>query len=75
MKWMLTIVFRWRPTNTEWQYKTVITKKPPERWLADRLEAVKIGDVAKMEASILYAREITEEDAEGLDHVIEDSDL
>ncbi len=68
---MLTIVFRWRPTNTEWQYKTVITKKPPERWL----EAVKIGDVAQLEASVLYAREISEEDAEALDLVIEDSDL
>ena len=53
----------------------MITKKPPERWLADRLEAVKIGDVSKLEASILYAREITEEDAEALDYVIEDSDL
>ena len=47
---MLTIAFRWRPTNTEWQYKTVITKKPPERWLADRLEAVKIGDVAQLDS-------------------------
>lgn len=72
---MLTIAFRWRPTNTEWQYKTVITKKPPERWLADRLEAVEIGDVAKLEASILFAREIAEDDAEALGQVIEDSDL
>ena len=72
---MLTIVFRWRPTNVEWQYKTVITKKPPERWLADRLEAVEIGDVSKLEACILYAREISDEDAEALDAVIEDSDL
>ena len=28
----------------------MITKKPPERWLADRLEAVKIGDVAQLDS-------------------------
>ena len=66
MKWMLTIAFRQRPGNTEWQYKTVVTKKSPEAWLSDRLEAVEIGQHARLDVNILYAREITEEDAERL---------
>ena len=69
---MLTIAFRWRPGNTEWQYKTVITKKPPERWLADRLEAVDLGEHPKMDVNILYAREIALETAQVLEKALED---
>ncbi len=69
---MLTIAFRWRPGNTEWQYKTVISKKPPERWLADRLEAIDLGEHPRLDVNILHAREITQEDAETLEKALED---
>ncbi len=68
---MLTIVYRWRPGNTEWQYKTVISKKPPERWLADHLEAIDLGAHPRLDVNILYAREITQEDAETLEKGLE----
>lgn len=68
---MLTIAYRWRPGNTEWQYKTVISKKPPERWLADRLEAI-LGSHPRLDVNILYAREITQEDAETLENALEE---
>lgn len=70
---MLTIAYRWKPGNTEWQYKTVISKKPPERWLADRLEAVEIGEHARLDVNIIYAREITVEDAQKLADTLEES--
>lgn len=69
---MLTIGYRWRPGNTEWQYKTVVTKKPPELWLTDRLEAVELGEHPKMEVNVLYAREISLESAEALEKALED---
>jgi len=71
---MLTIAFRWRPGNTEWQYKTVISKKPPERWLVDRLERVPLGEHARLDVNILYAREITTEDAEALENTLTERD-
>ena len=63
VKWMLTITFRSRPGNSEWQFKTIISHKPPEQWLTERLDAVEIGDIPKLEVNILYAREITEDTA------------
>ncbi len=72
VRWMLTIAFRWRPGNTEWQYKTVISKKPPERWLVDHLEAIDLGEHRRLDVNILYAREITQEDAEGLEKALEE---
>ena len=41
-------LYRWRPGNTEWQYKTVVSKKPPERWLVDRLEAIDLRGKARV---------------------------
>ncbi len=69
---MLTIAFRWRPGNTEWQYKTVISRKPPERWLAERLEAIDLGEHRRLDVNILYAREIDEEAASALQEALED---
>ena len=69
---MLTIAYRGRPANTEWQYKTVVSKKPPERWLADRLEAVELGKHPHLDVNILYAREISQEDAETLEKALEE---
>ncbi|HXV61083.1 MAG TPA: hypothetical protein VEK15_10345 [Vicinamibacteria bacterium] len=66
MKWMVTVAFRWRPANMEWQYKTIITGYAPERWLAETLESARRGR-GKLEASILYAREIPDEIAEPLE--------
>ncbi|HSF15894.1 MAG TPA: hypothetical protein VLK65_10120 [Vicinamibacteria bacterium] len=66
MKWMLTVVFRWRPANMEWHYKTIITNNPPERWLFETLESARRGR-GKLDASVLYAREITDEIAESLE--------
>ena len=66
MKWMLTVAFRWRPASMEWQYKTIITSHAPERWLAETLESARRGR-GKLEASVLYAREITDEMAESLE--------
>ena len=71
---MLTIAYRWRPANTEWQYKTVITQKPPERWLIDRLEAVDLGEHPRLDVNILFAREISSEAAETLERALEDRD-
>ena len=71
---MLTVAFRYRPGNTEWQYKTVISTKSPERWLADRLESLEVGTTAKLDACVLYAREITDEDAASLERVLEAHD-
>ncbi len=71
---MLTIVYRWRPGNTEWQYKTVISKKPPERWLVDRLEAIDLGKRPRLDVNILFAREISQEDAEALEKALEEDD-
>jgi len=67
VKWMLTISFRMRPGNTEWQYKTVVSHKPPEEWLADRMELVELGEVPRLDVNILYAREIGDEAADLLD--------
>ena len=72
MRWMLTIAFRWLPGNTEWQYKTVLSNKPPERWLADRLETVELGQHARLDCNIIYAREIARVDAEALERALED---
>ena len=69
---MLTIAFRWRPGNTEWQYKTVISKKPPERWLVERLEAIELGEHPRLDVNVLFAREITVEAAEALEKALED---
>ncbi|GMR22445.1 MAG: hypothetical protein BMS9Abin37_0796 [Acidobacteriota bacterium] len=71
---MLTIVYRGRPGNTEWQYKTVISKKPPERWLADRLEAIDLGKHPRLDVNILFAREISQEEAEALEKALEEDD-
>lgn len=68
---MLTIAVRWRPGNTEWQYKTVISKKPPEHWLADRLDIVELGEHPRMDVNILYAREISQDDADRLESLLE----
>jgi len=68
---MLTIAFRSLPGNAEWQYKTVVTRRPPERWLAERLETVELGEAARLEACVLYAREITEEDAARLEEALD----
>jgi len=71
---MLTIAYRWRRGNTEWQYKTVLSRKPPERWLADRLEAIDLGEHPRLDVNILYVREITQEDAEALEKALEPDD-
>ncbi len=63
---MLTIAFRSRPGNTEWQYKTILTKKTPEAWLIDRLDPLDIGELRRVEINILYAREIGEDVASRL---------
>jgi hypothetical protein len=68
---MLTIAYRSRPGNTEWQYKTVIARKPPERWLADRLTPPELGEHSKLDINILFAREITEEAAKALQKSLE----
>jgi len=31
MKWLLTVAFRWRPSVTDWQFKTVVSANPPEK--------------------------------------------
>lgn len=69
---MLTIVYRSRPGNSEWQYKTVVANKPPERWLADRLSRPELGEHQKLEVNILYAREIDEDAAETLARILQD---
>ena len=71
MSWLLTIVHRSRPGNTEWQYKTVVSRLPPELWLADRLEAVEMGETPRVEINIVHAREISEQDALVLTRVLE----
>lgn len=72
MRWLLTIAYRWRPGNTEWQYKTVVARTPPERWLADRLVRPELGEYQKLDLNILYAREIDDSDAETLDRALEE---
>lgn len=69
---MLTIAYRSRPGTSEYQYKTVITRKPPELWLADRLGPTELGALEKLEVNILYAREITDDAAEDLGRALED---
>jgi hypothetical protein len=71
---MLTIAYRSRPGNSEWQYKTVIARNPPERWLAHRLTRPELGDHQKLDVNILYAREIADESAEALEQALEDAD-
>lgn len=72
VKWMLTIAYRSRPANSEWQYKTVIARNPPEIWLADRLARPEHGEHPILEANVLYAREITDEAAAVLERVLHD---
>lgn len=72
VRWLLTIAYRWRPGNTEWQYKTVVARKPPEQWLADRLGRPEVGEHQKLDVNILYARQIEETDAEALEKALED---
>jgi hypothetical protein len=69
MKWFLTVAFRWLPASSEWQYKTVITKMTPEHWLKETLESAKLGR-GRLEACVLQAREITDEDAKSLEQVL-----
>ena len=66
VRWMLTIAFRVRPGNIEWNYKTVVSRRPPEKWLTDRLGPLEMGDVPRLEVNILYAREIDEDAAQAL---------
>ena len=68
--WMLTIAHRSLPGNAEWQYKTVISKRPPEQWLVERLDGVGLGDVPRLDVVVLYAREISNEDASRLAQVL-----
>jgi hypothetical protein len=63
MKWFLTVAVRWRPSSLEWEYKNVISRKPPEEWLADRIESVNLSTYGRQEACVLYAREISDEAA------------
>lgn len=63
MKWFLTVAVRWRPASMEWEYKNVVSRKPPEEWLADRIEAVQLASYGRQEVCVLYAREISDEAA------------
>ncbi len=66
MRWFLTVAVRWRPASMEWEYKNVVSRKPPEEWLADRIEAVQLASYGRQEVCVLYAREISDETAEAL---------
>jgi hypothetical protein len=70
MKWFLTVAVRWRPASMEWEYKNVVSKKPPEEWLADRIEAVHLASYGRQEVCVLYAREISDETATSLEDVL-----
>ncbi len=69
MRWFLTVAFRWLPASTEWQYKTVLSKSPPERWLLDTLNSAKLGP-GRLEACVLHSREISDEVAESLENAL-----
>ena len=66
----MTVGYRWLPASSEWQYKTVITKLTPERWLLETLESAKRGR-GRLEACVLHAREISDDDAQSLGQVLE----
>ena len=71
---MMTIAHRSKPGNTEWQYKTIVSRKPPEEWLAARLERVEHGQHARLDINVLFAREISDEDADKLTAALESRD-
>jgi hypothetical protein len=70
MKWFLTVAVRWRPASMEWEYKNVVSRKPPEEWLVDRIEAVRLAPYGRQEACVLYAREISDEAAAVLEEAL-----
>lgn len=70
VKWFLTVAVRWRPASMEWEYKNVVSRKPPEEWLADRIEAVHLASYGRQEVRVLFAREISEEAAAALEEAL-----
>ena len=66
MRWFLTVTFRWLPASTEWQYKSVISKSPPEVWLLETLKSAKLGP-GRLKACVLHSREITDDAAQALE--------
>jgi hypothetical protein len=66
----MTVAVRWRPSSMEWEFRTVVSRKPPEEWLVERMEAAVLAPYGRQELRILFAREITDASAAVLEEAL-----